>query len=96
MKHLKNITLLFIFASLLYACGASDLKTGKNNKEEPVVIANDSLEYEITIIDIGFNNYLNSIAQPKGFYSQSYMESRNRIFEIVETLNKQGMKSVKI
>lgn len=43
-----------------------------------MVIANDSLEYEIIIIDVGFNNYLASIAKPKGFYSQSYLEARNQ------------------
>jgi hypothetical protein len=49
-------------------------------KEEPVVIANDSLEYEITIIDVGFTYYLNAIAQPEGFYSQEYLEARNRVW----------------
>ena len=49
-------------------------------KEEPVVIANDSLAYEITILDIGFNAYLNTIAKPVGFYSQTYLETRNRLY----------------
>lgn len=47
-------------------------------KEEPVVIKNDSLEYEIIILDIGFNQYLNTIAQPVGYYTQAYLENRNR------------------
>ena len=47
-----------------------------------MVIANDSLEYEIIIFDIGFNAFLNSIAQPKGFYSQSYLEARNTAWVI--------------
>ena len=38
----------------------------------------DSLEYEIIIIDPGFTAFLNSIAQPEGFYNQSYLEARNR------------------
>ena len=33
-------------------------------KEKPVVIANDSLEYEIIILDIGFTLYLNTMPGP--------------------------------
>tara|TARA_R110000787_G_scaffold7747_5_gene26045 strand:- start:1233 stop:1622 length:390 start_codon:yes stop_codon:yes gene_type:complete len=64
----------------MYACSSSPLKNGKTIKEEAVVIANDSLEYEVTIFDIGFNNYLNSIAKPVGFYSQNYLENWNNIY----------------
>lgn len=50
-----------------------------NNKEQDTIrIANDSLEYEILIIEPGFNSWLASTAKPEGFYSQEYMESRNR------------------
>jgi hypothetical protein len=34
--------------------------------DDIVVIANDSLEYEIIIIDQGFQTYLNSVANPNG------------------------------
>ncbi|MDG1038573.1 MAG: DUF6146 family protein, partial [Polaribacter sp.] len=61
---------------------SSPIKKSTTKKEEPVVIANDSLEYEIIIFDIGFNAFLNSIAQPEGFYSQSYLEARNRAWVI--------------
>lgn len=70
----------FLFFSLIYVNCKSltyDNKI-KADKEEPVVIANDSLAYEIIIIDPGFTNFLNAIAQPEGFYSQNYLESRNR------------------
>ncbi|MEM9001012.1 MAG: DUF6146 family protein [Bacteroidota bacterium] len=40
----------------------------------------DSIEYDITIIDIGYNRWLNQIARPKGYYTQSFMENRNYIF----------------
>tara|TARA_R110002073_G_scaffold313380_3_gene485301 strand:- start:12776 stop:13213 length:438 start_codon:yes stop_codon:yes gene_type:complete len=80
MRHLYKIIGLFIIGTLIYACGSTPVKKLKKEKEEPVVIANDSLEYEITIIDPGFNFYLNSIAKPVGFYSQSYMERWNRIY----------------
>lgn len=78
MKLLKQILLLFSVGFFLYSCGASSINNAV--KEEPVVIANDSLEYEITIIDIGFNLFLNSVAHPEGYYSQEYLETKNQFF----------------
>jgi hypothetical protein len=56
------------------------MNSKKIEKETPVRIANDSLSYEVIIIDPGFTAYLKSIAQPKGFYNQSYLEARNRVW----------------
>ena len=82
MRHLEKIIGLFILSIVLYSCAVSstDNAIKKKSKEEPVVIANDSLEYEVIIFDIGFNTWLNSIAQPIGYYSQKYMENLNRIY----------------
>ena len=80
MKLLKQLTVLFSIGLFIGACGSSPVKNNSIQKEEPVVIANDSLEYEIIIIDIGFNLYLNTIAKPEGFYSLNYLENRNQLF----------------
>jgi len=48
--------------------------------EQAVRIANDSLEYEIIIIDIGFESYLQTIAKPANFYSQEYYELKNKFY----------------
>ncbi|MDT0607455.1 DUF6146 family protein [Croceitalea rosinachiae] len=37
-------------------------------------------EYDIVIMDVGFNTWLNRIAQPKGYYSQGFMENRNYLY----------------
>lgn len=50
---------------------------GTVSKGDTVRIANDSLEYEIIIIDPGFNTWLASRAQPRNYYSQSFLENRN-------------------
>ncbi len=68
MRGLKYITVLFSVALLVWACSSSPVKNSSERKEEPVIIANDSLEYEITIIDPGFTSYLASTAHPKGYY----------------------------
>ena len=50
------------------------------DKQEVVVIANDSLEYEIIIMDQGFQTYLNSIAKPMWYYSESYYIIKNKFY----------------
>lgn len=78
VKLIKQLFILSFLIGLFWACGSSVVKTKKTEKEDPVVIANDSLEYEIIIIDPGFTYFLNAVAQPEGYYSQTYMEARNR------------------
>lgn len=39
----------------------------------------DSTEYEVIVFDPGFNVWLQSVARPRGYYSQSFMEQRNLI-----------------
>lgn len=85
MKIMKYILGLLVMSLLVYACGSSpkNIKIDDSTqKEEPVVIENDSLEYEIIIIDPGFRAFLNGIARPRGFYSQQYFETRNRMWVI--------------
>ena len=58
-----------------------DEKAIFNKKEQDTTkIANEETEYEILIIDPGFNAWLASIARPRGYYGQSFLESRNRIY----------------
>lgn len=83
MKTLKKILPLIIIGFFLWACGSSPINNSVTEKEEPVVIANDSLEYKIIIIDVGFNNFLNSVAKPEGFYSQQYLEARNKVWVVI-------------
>ncbi|MEE1963348.1 DUF6146 family protein [Allomuricauda taeanensis] len=51
-------------------------------EEEPVEIKDEETEYEIIIIEPGFYTWLQSIAKPEGYYSQSFLESRNAIMVI--------------
>lgn len=84
MKLLKPIFYL-LSITLLIACGSYSNTTSKTTiiKEDPVVIANKALEYEIIIIDIGFTSYLNSIAQPMSYHSQTYLQNKNRNYVAV-------------
>ncbi len=82
---MRTILFLVVLVGLLVlSCGTQSQAVANNEtdgqKEPPVRVANDSLEYEIIIIDPGFYAYLNSIALPESYYSQSFLEARNRIY----------------
>ena len=98
MKQLIYIVFTVIF--LIYGCGTSQRTvTNKDiQKEPPVRIANDSLQYEIIIIDPGFTQYLHSIAKPISYYSKNYLEVimyQNGIIEL-EILHNTILLSMKI
>ena len=80
---MKNFIYLFVLGLVIYSCGTTkDRDFTKDPKvvtaQDTVRIANDSLEYEIIIIEPGFFMFLNSLARPEGYYSQSYLESKNQ------------------
>ncbi|MDT0554913.1 DUF6146 family protein [Patiriisocius hiemis] len=80
---MKYLITILTFGVLLYSCDASksSMQGDKdtNVASDTVRIANDSLEYEILIIEPGFNSFLIS-QPPKGYYSLTFLENRNRIF----------------
>lgn len=80
MKPLKHIVFLYFFTLLFISCGSYPTKNNKKVKEDPVVISNEKLSYEIIIIDAGFTAYLNSIAQPMSYYSLTYLQNKNRVY----------------
>ena len=49
-------------------------------KSDTVRIANDSLEYEVIIIDGGFTSWLASRAQARGYYGEPYLRNKNTIW----------------
>ena len=68
---MNRIILLLILTLIFTNCGTSNTyvntPTPANIPEDDIVrISNDDLEYDITIIEPGFNTWLASIARPKG------------------------------
>jgi hypothetical protein len=81
---MKTFVAILLISGLIWSCGpshslASTHSESNTTEKDTVRIANDDLEYEIIIIEPGFNTWLESIAKPEGYYSQSFLESRNRI-----------------
>ncbi len=81
---MKTLALLSLFFLILVGCGGQNrtVADGKSaaTSNDTVRIANDELQYEVIIIDPGFNTWLTTRARPRNFYTQSYMETRNRVW----------------
>ena len=79
---MRKLLWVFVIAMLIYSCTSTRQRDLNSNEavsiDDTVRIANDSLEYEIMIIDPGYSYFLNAIARPKGYYSLSYLENKNR------------------
>jgi len=82
---MKKFLLLFSIVFLvLIGCNSS--KSNKNFEDKPklesdtIHISNEKIEYDVMIIDGGFSSWFNSVAKPRNYYSQSYLEARNRIW----------------
>ncbi len=82
----KPIILSLVLVLALASCHfdkniATKAKTPDAKDSKDIVrIANDSLEYEVIIMDPGFNSWLAGHSKPRGFYSETYLEGRNQIY----------------
>ena len=83
---MKN-KIYIVLAALVIIIGCSTSKKAVNAPEnakaihgDTIRIANEELEYEVIIIDPGFNSWLISRSLPRGFYSQNYLENKNRMY----------------
>ena len=83
--------LVFVAGALLLfeGCKSSQQSLGISPEEsqvfkqqvaDTVEISDPESNYEIIIIEPGFDYWLRTMARPRGYYSQSYLETRNRIY----------------
>ena len=86
---MKALYLVIILIIAMSACKTPEVRPKNLNEREEsltandtVVISSDENTYQIIIIDPGFNAWLSNIAQPRGYYSQNFMETRNNIYVI--------------
>ena len=88
MRYFTGIILVVLV--VLWSCSTSNKTSELNISEEEKIafnsktgdtvrIANDSIEYEINILDPRFGPWLARIARPRGFYPQNFLENRNII-----------------
>jgi hypothetical protein len=79
---MKSVFYSILICAFFVACNTSKSKSVideslplKNN--DTVRISNNELEYEVIIIEPGFNTWLETRARPKSFYSKSFLEKKN-------------------
>jgi len=84
---MRTFLYILLVCGFVIACNSNKTVTSNSNdtsqtviENDTVKIANEALEYEIIIIEPGFNFWLASRAKPEGFYSQQYLENRNLIY----------------
>jgi hypothetical protein len=78
---MRYVLIILVFVFLITSCESTKTvvhtDTDPRELSDTVRISNDSIEYEIIIIEPGFNGWLIS-QPPKGYYGISYLETRNR------------------
>lgn len=86
---MKKIIYILIVSVILISCNTPKTASSKTDERlenlkqnDTVKIVNEEVDYEIIIIEPGFNFWLRSRARPKGFYSQQFMENRNWLYVI--------------
>ncbi|MDO6758814.1 DUF6146 family protein [Tamlana sp. 2_MG-2023] len=87
---MKYILYFLLIVGFILSCKTSKPSTASKKDEnlealkqnDTVTIANKEEEYEIIIIEPGFNYWVASQAQPRGFYSQTFLENRNQLYVI--------------
>lgn len=82
---MKKCIFIGLFLALLSSCStqknsSSAVVDSIPKKNDTIRIANDELDYAVIIIEPGFNSWLVSQARPRGYYSESYLESRNKLY----------------
>lgn len=83
----NSIYYILILLIALSACKSADNSVGISDKEttheqegDTLRIANEESDYEIIIIEPGFNNWMRARVRPRGYYSQQFLENRNIIY----------------
>jgi hypothetical protein len=82
---MKKVVAILMIVGFIISCNSTkrtvtDSTIVKSKTSDTVRIANDEIEYEVIIIDPGFNSFLYGQARPRGYYSESFLEQRNRLY----------------
>lgn len=81
----RSLYILGIIALIIYSCATTTPLTAVKNPSNNVTsdtirIANEELEYEVIIIEPGFNAWLIGTALPRNYHTQAFLENKNRLY----------------
>ncbi|WP_299522385.1 DUF6146 family protein [Winogradskyella sp.] len=92
----KIVPIILVLSLLIASCKSytpeQTINHGNENalvENDTVSISSDETDYEIVIIEPGFNVWLISTARPRGYYTQNWLEERNRLY--VQAWNQRNM-----
>lgn len=95
-KIMKKIYPFIVIIILIASCKSYNtsqiINRGNDSglvENDTVSISGDETDYEIIIIEPGFNTWLLSTARPEGFHSQSWLEARNAV--LVQAWNQRNL-----
>ena len=83
---MKNLMIIGLIIFVLAGCGTAfepsvgDKAETDITASDTVRIKSDKIEYEIIIIDPGFNQWMRGRVRPRGYYTQQFLESRNIVY----------------
>ena len=93
---MKKLIPFIILAILIASCKSYNtnqtIDNGNNSAlvdNDTVSISSDETDYEIIIIEPGFNTWLSTSARPRNFHSQHWLESRNAL--LVQAWNQRNL-----
>ena len=93
---MKKLIPFIILAILIASCKSYNTNQTIDNSNNSALVDNDTVsissdetDYEIIIIEPGFNAWLASTARPEGYYSQQWLESRNTL--LVQAWNQRNL-----
>lgn len=77
---MKFLTAIVVMLTIIGCNSPKSISSAESKQplSDTVRIANDSIEYEVIIMEPGFNGWLASTARPRGYYSENFLESRNQ------------------
>lgn len=93
---MKKVIPFLIILALIASCKSYNTNQTINNDgdnglvhSDTVSISSDETDYEIIIIEPGFNQWLLGTARPRGFHSQEFLETRNAL--LVQAWNQRNL-----
>ncbi|QNK77817.1 DUF6146 family protein [Winogradskyella undariae] len=93
---MKKIIPFIIILILIASCKSYNTSPVINNENQNSLVENDTVsissdenDYEIIIIEPGFNSWLQGTARPEGYHTQEWLESRNTV--LVQAWNQRNL-----
>lgn len=73
---MKKLIIFALFFGVIFGCAPQN-KTVAENKTEIKPEKNDEGEWQLDVLDTQYDYFLNAIAKPMNFYTESYLKNRN-------------------